>query len=177
MLRFAGRYISRCTPAQKNIYYLTAPSRQLAEASAYYEVFAKTGTEVLFMYAPIDDFVMTNLAEYNGRKLVTCESANIEDLTAAAAEAKAVAAAEEGGEDGESKEADAEAAAEEAQEEGGSDGAALSAEQQTELITWMQVTLADKVSEVKACARSPHPPTTHPQYHAVHRGDRRRRGL
>ena len=73
-------YISRCTPDQKKVYYLTAPDRSLAEASAYYEVFKDSDTEVLFMYSPIDDFVMTNLAEYNGRALVTAETASVDDL-------------------------------------------------------------------------------------------------
>ena len=73
-------YISRCTFDQKKVYYLTAPDRSLAEASAYYEVFKDSDTEVLFMYSPIDDFVMTNLAEYNGRALVTAETASVDDL-------------------------------------------------------------------------------------------------
>lgn len=69
-------YISRCDPSQDKIYYLSAPSRQLAEASSYLEVFSKRKkkVEVLFVYHTIDDFVMSNLGEYNGRKLVAAES-------------------------------------------------------------------------------------------------------
>ena len=54
-------YTSRMPPEHKKIYYLTAPSRQLAETSPYFEIFKKTNTEVLFCYSDIDDFVMTNL--------------------------------------------------------------------------------------------------------------------
>jgi HSP90 family molecular chaperone len=63
-------YISRCGPEQMELYYLIAPSRELAEMSPYYEAFKKSGEEVLFMYTPIDDFVMNNLQEFNKRKLV-----------------------------------------------------------------------------------------------------------
>jgi TNF receptor-associated protein 1 len=59
---------------QKAIYYLCAPSRESAMSSPYMETFTKNGTEVLFLYQPIDEFVMKNLASFNGRKLVSVES-------------------------------------------------------------------------------------------------------
>jgi len=55
-------YISRSSVEQdKTIYYLCAPNRALAEASPYYEIFKRNKTEVLFLYTPIDEFVMGNL--------------------------------------------------------------------------------------------------------------------
>ena len=54
-------YTSRMLPDHKKIYYLTAPSRELAERSPYFEIFRKTNTEIIFCYTDIDDFVMTNL--------------------------------------------------------------------------------------------------------------------
>jgi HSP90 family molecular chaperone len=53
-------YVSRCPPEQKDIYYLYAPTRELALQSPYMEVFSKNKREVLFIYSPIDDFVMTS---------------------------------------------------------------------------------------------------------------------
>ncbi|CAN0038357.1 unnamed protein product, partial [Discosporangium mesarthrocarpum] len=70
-------YISRCVPEQKEIYYLCAPNRDLAEASPYYETFRSSGREVLFVYNAIDDFVMTNLGTYGGRALKTAEADDI----------------------------------------------------------------------------------------------------
>jgi len=61
---------------QEDIYYLIAPDRGMAEASPYYESFKAKGVEVLFMYTPLDDFVMTNLNRFQGKKLVTIESAD-----------------------------------------------------------------------------------------------------
>ena len=33
---------------------------------------------MLFVYSPIDDFVMSNIAEFNKRKVVNAENADIE---------------------------------------------------------------------------------------------------
>ena len=71
-------YVSRCPPEQKDIYYLYAPSRELALQSPYMEVFNENKREVLFIYSPIDDFVMTNLAEFEGRKLKNIDSSDID---------------------------------------------------------------------------------------------------
>ena len=70
-------YISRCAPEQSDIYYLCAPSRELAEASPYYETFKQNNFEVFFLYNSLDDFVMSNLSKYNGRQLKTAESADL----------------------------------------------------------------------------------------------------
>lgn len=66
-------YISRCTPEQDQIFYLSAPNRALAEQSPYFEAFKANNKEVLFVYNAIDDFVMTNLAKYNNRKITSAE--------------------------------------------------------------------------------------------------------
>ncbi len=66
-------YVGRCTPEQKSIYYLCAPNRELALASPYFEAFKEKNVEVLLVYSPIDDFVMSNLAKFEDRDLVTAE--------------------------------------------------------------------------------------------------------
>ena len=71
-------YISRCKPEQKDIYYLVAPSRELALASPYLETFEKSGIEVLLVYSAIDDFVMNNLTKFSGRNLVSAEKGGID---------------------------------------------------------------------------------------------------
>jgi len=74
-------YISRMPPGQSSIYYLVSPHRGIAESSPYMEGFKGKSegdaVEVLFLYSSIDDFVMNNLREYGGRKLVTAETADI----------------------------------------------------------------------------------------------------
>jgi HSP90 family molecular chaperone len=67
-------YVSRISEDQKEIFFLCVPNRQLAESSPYYEAFKAKNKEVLFLYTQLDDFVMSNLSEYSGRKLVSVES-------------------------------------------------------------------------------------------------------
>jgi len=74
-------YVSRMKPDQKEIYYLCTPSRIFAEESPYYESFREKGIEVLFLYDRIDDFVMSNVASFDGKKLVSLETSNKDDVT------------------------------------------------------------------------------------------------
>jgi len=70
-------YVGKCSPEQKELYYLVAPNRQTALQSPYLETFQKKGVEVLFLYHSIDDFVMNNLRSYNKRNLVSIETSNL----------------------------------------------------------------------------------------------------
>jgi HSP90 family molecular chaperone len=68
-------YIAAMPVGQKDIYFLSAPSRDFAESSPYYESFRAAGTEVLFLYAEqLDDIVMRNLGTYETRRLISIES-------------------------------------------------------------------------------------------------------
>lgn len=71
-------YVSRCPPEQKNIYYLFAPSRELALQSPYMEGFAKHKREVIFIYSGIDEFVMANLKTFEGRNLLSADRSELE---------------------------------------------------------------------------------------------------
>lgn len=70
-------YITRCKPDQDQIYFLCAPTRELALASPYYEAFQQKGQEVLLVYSPIDDFVMNSIGEFNKRKVISAETAEM----------------------------------------------------------------------------------------------------
>jgi HSP90 family molecular chaperone len=71
-------YVARCPPEQKEIYYLHTPTRSLGLQSPYLEAFDKAGREVLFVYSPIDDFVMANLEKFEGRPLVSIDKEDID---------------------------------------------------------------------------------------------------
>ncbi|GKY92442.1 hypothetical protein MPSEU_000214700 [Mayamaea pseudoterrestris] len=77
-LRSLDEYISSMRPEQKDIYYLVAPTRDAAINSPYLEAFEKAGVEVLFLFTAIDDFVMANLEQFEGRKLVSVEKGDID---------------------------------------------------------------------------------------------------
>lgn len=71
-------YISRIKDSQKEIYYLVGPDRASLENSPYFEAFKSRGIEVLFLYEPIDDFVMNHLGEFGEKRFVSCEQAEVD---------------------------------------------------------------------------------------------------
>src|SRR5205823_15011591 len=51
------------------IYYITAESFGAARAGPHLEIFRKKGVEVLLMHDRVDEWVMANLTEFEGKKL------------------------------------------------------------------------------------------------------------
>jgi HSP90 family molecular chaperone len=54
---------------QKDIYYLLAPSLAAATASPHLEAFRKKGVEVLLLGEDVDNWMISNLREFDGRRL------------------------------------------------------------------------------------------------------------
>lgn len=73
-------YIGRAKEGQKEIYYAYGPSREALGLSPYLEVFRKKGIEVLYLYEPIDEFVMDALHDFDGFTMVSAEHADITKL-------------------------------------------------------------------------------------------------
>lgn len=71
-------YVKRMPSDQKDIYFLLTTSREAAETSPYYEVFAARKWETLFLYDPWDEFVMDHLREFDGKKLEAAEHADLQ---------------------------------------------------------------------------------------------------
>ena len=67
------RTITSSNAVEQEKIYSLQPTRELALASPYYEEFKREKVEVLFLYELIDEFVMSNVAEYQGRKFVSAE--------------------------------------------------------------------------------------------------------
>jgi molecular chaperone HtpG len=70
-------YVLRMNPDQKEIYYINGPSRAAIEAGPYVEMFTKKDTEILYTMEPIDDFVLSHLGEFDGKKLVSADGADL----------------------------------------------------------------------------------------------------
>lgn len=70
-------YVSRMGENQKEIYHLHAPKRSTIESGPYLEAFKARGLEVLYLFDPIDEFVMAHLGEFEGKKLVAADSADV----------------------------------------------------------------------------------------------------
>jgi len=70
-------YVTRMPSDQTEIYYLLASSRESAEASPYFEVFREKNYEVLFLTHGHDEFVMDHLGNFDGKRLVAAEKADL----------------------------------------------------------------------------------------------------
>ncbi|CAO4372018.1 unnamed protein product [Caenorhabditis nigoni] len=68
-----GDYVKRMQEEQKEIYYMYANNRHLAESSPYYEVIKSQNKEVLFLYDPADEVVFLGLGQFAMKQLVPVE--------------------------------------------------------------------------------------------------------
>lgn len=73
-------YVNRMKDGQKSIYYLSATSREAIERNPHLEIFRKKGLEVLFMYDPIDEFVMSGLGTYTDKTLQSADQADLSEV-------------------------------------------------------------------------------------------------
>jgi molecular chaperone HtpG len=74
-------YVERMAEGQKEIYYINGPTRAAAESGPYVEAFRKKDIEIIYTLEPIDDFVMNHLGEFDGKRLVSADRADL-DLSA-----------------------------------------------------------------------------------------------
>ena len=73
-------YISRVKPDQKEIYYSFAPNRPSILSDPHLEIFRKKGLEVLYLYEPIDEFVMEGLHTCKTFTLKSVEQADLGEI-------------------------------------------------------------------------------------------------
>ena len=111
-------YVERMGEGQEEIYYINGPNRSAIEAGPYVEMFNKKEIEILYTMEPIDDFALSHLGEFDGKKLVSADRADL-DLS-------------KSGETGADEDKDDQ----------------LSDEAGNDLTTWLKKTLADKVADV-----------------------------
>ncbi|KAL5112752.1 Heat shock protein 75 kDa mitochondrial [Taenia crassiceps] len=122
-------YASRMRAGERNIYFLSAPNRELAEVSPYLEAIKKKSSEpeVLFLYEPYDELVLINMGQYDRKNFCSIEKVLAEDIS------------------------DSEAVEE-------IEGDCLSQDEVNALTKWAEETLESKVKKVKVTQRlSQHP--------------------
>jgi HSP90 family molecular chaperone len=119
-------YLLRIKPDQEEMYFINGPSREAIEAGPYVEMFKEKDIEIIYTLEPIDDFVLNHLGEFEGKKLVSADGA---DLSAFKEDQDS-----ETKEDHESDEK-------------------LAGEGLEKLTSWMQEVLVDSISEVVVSKR------------------------
>jgi molecular chaperone HtpG len=64
-----GDYVGRMKEGQDKIYYITGDNYSAASNSPHLEIFRKKGIEVLLMFDRVDEWLVSHLTEYEGKKL------------------------------------------------------------------------------------------------------------
>ena len=169
-------YIARMPVGQQSIYYLVAPHRGLAEASPYMEAFRGSAgqskpvgeggggvegvaesnsqsVEVIFLYSPIDDFVMNNLREYNSRKLVTAETAELDPELLQGIKKQQSDKDAKKTEDNEKSTASKDTASSSSSSSSSSAVQRLTESEMTEFGKWMVKVLPNRISKVRSTTR------------------------
>ena len=119
-------YMLRMQPDQDSIYYINGPNRAAIEAGPYVEMFKKKDIEILYTLEPIDDFVLSHLREFEDKKLVSADRADL----------------------------DIPETAEDKQEETAQEQSAqLDASSTESLLGWLKETLKEQVSDVMVSKR------------------------
>jgi molecular chaperone HtpG len=78
-------YLARMKEAQETIYFVTADSYTAGRNSPHLEIFRKKGIEVLVLWDRVDEWMLSHLREFNGKKLVSVAKGGL-DLEALADE-------------------------------------------------------------------------------------------
>ncbi|XP_063370031.1 heat shock protein 83 [Cydia amplana] len=71
-------YVSRMKENQKHIYYITGENRDQVANSSFVERVKKRGYEVVYMTEPIDEYVVQQMREYDGKSLVSVTKEGLE---------------------------------------------------------------------------------------------------
>ena len=80
-------YAERAKEGQKSIYYLSGPSRAALDLNPHLEIFRAKGLEVLYLYEPVDEFIMDTIGTYKDLALKSAELADHAELDAFEGEA------------------------------------------------------------------------------------------
>jgi len=71
-------YVGRMKEGQKDIFYVTGESKAQIASSPFIESLKKKGYEIIYMVDPIDEYVIQQLKEYDGKKLKNCSKEGLE---------------------------------------------------------------------------------------------------
>merc|ERR1711878_218758 len=73
-----GDYVSRMKENQKDIYYITGENKEVVAQSSFVERLKKRGLEVIYMTEPIDEYVVQQIKEFDGKNLVSVTKEGLE---------------------------------------------------------------------------------------------------
>ena len=75
-----ARYVERAKPGQKEIYYVFGPNREAIRLNPHLEIFRSKGLEVLYLFEPLDEFVLDSIRAYKEFNIRSVEHADLKEL-------------------------------------------------------------------------------------------------
>ena len=73
-------YVSRFKEGQKEIYYALGSGRQAIGQDPHLEIFKNKGLEVLYLYDPVDEFVLSSLRKYKDFEFKPVDSVDLKNI-------------------------------------------------------------------------------------------------
>ena len=73
-------YVARAKSAQKDIWYVSASSKEAARLNPHLERFTRKGIEVLYLLEPVDEIALETLGKYKDYGFQNIEKANADSL-------------------------------------------------------------------------------------------------
>lgn len=73
-------YVSRMKKDQKEIYYAPGASREAIDLNPHLEIFQSKGLEVLYLYDPVDEFVVSSIRKYKDFEFKSVDAADLKEL-------------------------------------------------------------------------------------------------
>ncbi len=73
-------YSSRMKEGQKEIYYISGTNREALAVDPHIEIFKNKGLEVLYLYDPVDEFVIQSIRKYKDFELKSVDNVDLKNL-------------------------------------------------------------------------------------------------
>lgn len=73
-------YVGRMKKDQKEIYYALGAGREAIDMNPHLEIFKSKGLEVLYLYDPVDEFVMTSIRKHKDFDFKSVDAASLKDI-------------------------------------------------------------------------------------------------
>lgn len=75
-----SEYATRMKEGQKEIYYISGTNREALAVDPHIEIFKNKGLEVLYLYDPVDEFVIQSIRKYKDFELKSVDNADMKNL-------------------------------------------------------------------------------------------------
>ncbi len=73
-------YVGRMKKDQKEIYYALGAGREAIDMNPHLEIFTSKGLEVIYLYDPVDAFVMTSIRKHKDFDFKSVDAASLKDI-------------------------------------------------------------------------------------------------